>query len=237
MVTSEEKNEKLVGKKREGLTLGNNGISESIEKRNPKSVYPHIKRFLDIFISVVGITVLFPILLMVVLMIKLEDPQGEILFKQQRVGKDGKLFHMYKFRSMVSNAEALKATLMDKNEASGPVFKIKFDPRVTKVGSFIRKTSIDELPQLINVLKGEMTLVGPRPALPDEVEKYTEFERQRLSVTPGLTCYWQVSGRNNIGFEEWVKMDLQYISERNTYVDLKLIFRTVFVLFGSKDAC
>ncbi|WP_185959577.1 sugar transferase [Planococcus salinarum] len=213
------------------------GVTESVENENAKAYYPHIKRFLDIFISIVGIAALSPLLLMVVLMIKLEDPDGEILFRQQRVGKGGKLFHMYKFRSMVSNAEALKATLMDKNEASGPVFKIKFDPRVTRVGSFIRRTSIDELPQLINVLKGEMTLVGPRPALPDEVEKYTDFERGRLAVTPGLTCYWQVSGRSNIGFDEWVKLDLQYIKERNTFVDIKLICKTVLVLFGSKDAC
>ncbi|WP_422124714.1 sugar transferase [Planococcus sp. X10-3] len=212
-------------------------VSEVIVQKKPASYYPHIKRFLDISISIIGIAALSPLLLLVVLLIKLEDPEGEVLFKQQRVGKDGKLFHMYKFRSMVSNAEALKVTLMDKNEATGPVFKIRYDPRVTRVGSFIRKTSIDELPQLINVLKGEMTLVGPRPALPDEVEKYTDFERQRITVTPGLTCYWQVSGRNNIGFDEWVQLDLQYIRERSVLIDLKLIFRTVFVLFGSKDAC
>ncbi|MFD1031300.1 sugar transferase [Metaplanococcus flavidus] len=221
----------------EDLTMGMPEVSEVVEKKKSVSFYPHIKRFMDLFISIIGIAVLSPMLALVMLMIKLEDPHGAIFFKQQRVGKDGKLFNMYKFRSMVSNAEALKASLIDKNEASGPVFKIRFDPRVTRVGSFIRRTSIDELPQLINVLKGEMTLVGPRPALPDEVEKYTDFELQRLAVTPGLTCYWQVSGRSSIGFDEWVKMDLQYIEERNTIVDLKLIFKTVFVLFGSKDAC
>lgn len=202
-----------------------------------RSPYPYIKRFLDITLSLIGILTLSPLLLLVVILIKLEDPSGKVLFKQQRVGKNGDYFHMYKFRSMVSNAEALKASLMEKNELSGPVFKIKYDPRVTMVGAIIRKTSIDELPQLINVLKGEMSLVGPRPALPDEVEQYTDYERQRLAVTPGLTCYWQVSGRNSIVFEEWIRLDLKYIEERSTFVDLKLIFRTVFVLFGSKDAC
>src|SRR5690606_11679548 len=117
------------------------------------------------------------------------------------------------FRSMVSNAEALKATLVQKNEVTGPVFKIRHDPRVTKVGKFIRKTSIDELPQLVNVLKGEMSLVGPRPPLPDEVEQYNEFERQRLCVTPGLTCYWQVSGRSNMSFQDWILLDLKYIEQ------------------------
>lgn len=237
MVTSESRNEEEIATGTEDLTIDIATISDPVEKENPPSYYPALKRFLDILISVVGIAVLSPILLMVVLMIKLEDPEGEIFFRQQRVGKGGTLFNMYKFRSMVSNAEALKATLMHKNEASGPVFKIKYDPRVTRVGSFIRRTSIDELPQLINVLKGEMTLVGPRPALPDEVEKYTEYERRRLEVTPGLTCYWQVKGRSSIGFDEWVQLDLQYIKDRNTFVDLKLICRTVFVLFGSKDAC
>ena len=237
MVTSGSRREEDVSQNAEELSVEMAEVFEEKEIEQPASYYPHIKRFLDLFISVVGIAVLSPILLLVVVMIKAEDPEGEILFKQQRVGKGGKLFYMYKFRSMVSNAEALKATLVDKNEATGPVFKIRFDPRVTRVGSFIRRTSIDELPQLINVLKGEMTLVGPRPALPDEVEKYTDFERQRIAVTPGLTCYWQVSGRSNIGFEEWVLLDLKYIEERNTWVDLKLIFRTVFVLFGSKDAC
>ncbi|WP_238942622.1 sugar transferase [Planococcus beigongshangi] len=209
---------------------------QTIEYGNTDAFYLLTKRLLDVVISIVGIAVLLPLFLLVVLMIKVEDPEGEIFFRQQRVGKDGTLFKMYKFRSMVSNAETLKAALIDKNEAAGPVFKIRFDPRVTKVGAFIRKTSIDELPQLINVLKGEMSLVGPRPALPDEVDKYTDFERRRIAVVPGLTCYWQVSGRSNIGFDEWVKLDLKYIKERNTLVDLKLICRTVFVLFGSKDA-
>lgn len=237
MVSSESRTEEKVDIDTFEFTSEISSVSEVVEVEESLSGYLRIKRYTDVILAAIGILALSPVLLIVMLLIKWEDPKGEILFKQQRVGKDGKLFYMYKFRSMVSNAEALKATLMDKNEASGPVFKIRLDPRVTRVGSFIRKTSIDELPQLINVLRGEMTLVGPRPALPDEVALYTDYERQRLSVTPGLTCYWQVSGRSNIGFDEWVQMDLQYIEERSMLVDLKLICKTVLVLFGSKDAC
>nr|WP_328701035.1 sugar transferase [Aquibacillus kalidii] len=194
------------------------------------------KRALDIIASIIGIILLSPIFLIVSLLIKIEDSKGYSLFKQIRMGKDEKEFYMYKFRSMVSNAEELKASLMDINEAEGPVFKIKEDPRITKIGRFIRKTSIDELPQLFNVLKGDMSLVGPRPPLPDEVDQYSAYEKQRLKVKPGLTCYWQVSGRSNIGFNEWMELDLQYIRERNFIVDIKLICKTVLVLFGSKDA-
>jgi len=203
---------------------------------NNGSRYLFMKRCIDILGAALGLIVLIPLFMVIYLLIKIEGRGGPVFFKQKRIGKGGKPFYMYKFRSMVLDAEALKVTLLERNEASGPVFKIRQDPRITKVGKFIRKTSIDELPQLVNVIKGEMSLVGPRPALPDEVEQYTLFERQRLSVTPGLTCYWQVSGRNNISFHEWVAMDLRYISERNTSVDLGLILKTVLVLFGSKDA-
>lgn len=237
MVRSDSRSEEQGGTKTFDLTMVKPQIPELVKKEAYGPQYFRIKRFTDIFLSVTGILVLSPLLLIVMLLILWEDPKGEIFFRQQRVGKNGELFNMFKFRSMVSNAEALKAALVEKNEVSGPVFKIRFDPRVTKVGSFIRKTSIDELPQLINVIKGEMTLVGPRPALPDEVAQYTDHELQRISVTPGLTCYWQVSGRSNIGFDEWVQLDLQYIKERNTLVDFKLICKTVLVLFGSKDAC
>lgn len=198
--------------------------------------YLFLKRMIDIVFSILGILFLMPLFLLIYLLIKAEDITGSVLFKQQRVGMNGQIFYMYKFRSMVSNAEALREALQQQNEASGPVFKIKFDPRVTKVGRVMRRMSIDELPQLLNVLKGEMSLVGPRPALPDEVEQYTEYEKQRIQITPGLTCYWQVSGRSNIGFDEWIALDLKYIEERNLWVDFKLIFKTVFVLFGSKDA-
>ncbi|QHS23498.1 sugar transferase [Virgibacillus sp. MSP4-1] len=203
---------------------------------NDSYIYLYSKRFIDIFGSVLGLILLSPLFILVGILIKIEDPKGPIIFRQKRVGKNQSEFHMCKFRSMVSNAEELKVTLIEKNELSGPVFKIKNDPRITKVGKFIRKTSLDELPQLFNVLKGEMSLVGPRPPLPSEVELYNEYEKQRLSITPGLTCYWQVSGRNNIGFDEWVELDLKYIKERSVFLDLKLILKTILVLFGSKNA-
>lgn len=205
-------------------------------KTNTSNGYLYTKRFLDITGSLVGLIILLPLFLLISLLIKMEDPTGPVFFKQKRVGKHGKAFDMYKFRSMVCNAEDLKASLLQQNEASGPVFKIKSDPRITKIGKFIRKTSIDELPQLVNVLNGEMSIVGPRPALPDEVAQYTNYEKQRISVTPGLTCFWQVNGRSNISFQEWVEMDLDYIRNRNTMMDIKLILKTILVLFGSKDA-
>lgn len=205
-------------------------------QKNDTSFYLFMKRLIDLVGAFIGILLLFPIFLVISILIKQEDSNGSIFFKQKRIGHNGRAFYMYKFRSMVSNAEELKATLMKENEASGPVFKIKKDPRITKTGQFIRKTSIDELPQLINVLKGEMSLVGPRPPLPNEVSQYSSYEKQRLSVKPGLTCYWQVGGRSNIGFTEWVELDLKYINERNFLIDIKLIIKTVFVLFGSKNA-
>lgn len=203
---------------------------------NCSKLYLVSKRFIDIIFSIFGIALLSPMFLIVAFLIKLEDRKGPVIFKQIRVGEKGKKFRIYKFRSMVTNAEELKLLLANHNEVSGPVFKMKQDPRVTKFGRFIRRTSIDELPQLINVLKGDMSLVGPRPPLPEEVEKYTSYEKQRLAVTPGLTCYWQVNGRSAIGFEQWVEMDLNYIQERNFLLDLKLILKTVVVLVGSKDA-
>ncbi|MFD1862012.1 sugar transferase [Planococcus chinensis] len=200
------------------------------------SSYLIMKRIIDILGAIAGIILLFPLLLLIYIAIKTEDPYHSAFFKQSRVGKNGKEFTMYKFRSMVCNAEEMKLELLKRNEASGPVFKIRLDPRITCVGKFIRKTSMDELPQLVNILKGEMSFVGPRPALPDEVRMYTSFEMQRLNVLPGLTCYWQVSGRSNVRFEEWMEMDIKYINNHSTWIDLKLIFKTFFVLLGSKDA-
>lgn len=155
---------------------------------------------------------------------------------QKRVGVNGKEFNMYKFGSMVVNAEKLKEKLKNKNEMSGPMFKIKDDPRITKIGKFIRKTSIDELPQLVNVLKGEMSLVGPRPSLPSEVKEFKSWMLRRLDVKPGITCYWQVMGRNRIGFEDWMKLDVKYVEDRSFWLDIKLIFNTFFVLFGDENA-
>lgn len=199
-------------------------------------IYLFFKRAMDIIGSLCGIILLSPLLIIVALAIKIEDPKGSIFFSQQRCGKDNKLFPMYKFRSMVSNAEELLEELMEHNEMDGPVFKIKDDPRITRVGKFIRKTSIDELPQLFNILKGDMSIVGPRPAIPHEVAEYSHYHKQRLLVKPGLTCIWQVSGRNSIGFDEWMEMDLEYIEKRDLWMDTKLIFKTVEVLFGDENA-
>lgn len=210
-------------------------ITKNLEV-NESLIYLTIKRTIDILGSLIGIILLLPLFIIVSILIKIEDPKGKVIFTQSRNGKYPKVFKMYKFRSMVYNAEELLNSLMDKNEQTGPVFKINDDPRITKIGKFIRKTSIDELPQLFNVLKGDMSLVGPRPPLPDEVSKYTPYQMQRLAVKPGITCIWQVSGRNNIGFDEWVEMDLEYIKKRNTWLDIKLIFKTVFVLFGDDNA-
>ena len=208
------------------------------ERIQPKEgpIYLFFKRAMDIIGSLCGIILLSPLLIIVALAIKIEDPKGSIFFSQQRCGKDNKLFPMYKFRSMVSNAEELLEELMEHNEMDGPVFKIKDDPRITGVGKFIRKTSIDELPQLFNILRGDMSIVGPRPAIPYEVAEYSHYHKQRLLVKPGLTCIWQVSGRNSIGFDEWMEMDLEYIEKRNLWMDIKLIFKTVGVLFGDEHA-
>lgn len=199
-------------------------------------IYLFLKRTIDILGSGIGLIILSPIFILVALAIKIEDPKGEVFFVQERCGKSNKLFKMYKFRSMISNAEELLEELICENEMDGPVFKIKEDPRITRVGRFIRKTSIDELPQLFNILMGDMSIVGPRPAIPHEVAEYNDYQKQRLLVKPGLTCIWQVSGRNSIGFDEWVDMDLEYIGKRNLWMDIKLIFKTVGVLFGDKNA-
>ena len=199
------------------------------------SFYEAIKRLIDIICSFVGILVLSPLFIIIAIIIKFTS-KGPVFFSQKRVGRNGKEFDMYKFRSMVVNAEELKEKLAAQNEMSGPMFKMKDDPRVTKVGKFIRKTSIDELPQLWNILKGDMSLVGPRPSLPKEVAQFDEWMYKRLEVKPGLTCYWQVSGRNNIDFEDWMKLDVKYVEERNLWIDIKLIFKTVGVLFGDKNA-
>jgi len=208
---------------------------EYVYKLKKNGWYFICKRFIDVLGALVGIILLSPILIGTTIAIKL-DSKGKVFFGQVRVGQDGELFKMYKFRSMVENAEELLRDLKDKNEMSGPMFKMKDDPRITKVGRFIRKTSIDELPQLFNILKGDMSLVGPRPNLPREVSQYSEYQKQKLIAKPGLTCYWQVMGRNSIDFENWIKLDIKYIEERNTWIDIKLIFRTFFVLFGDENA-
>ncbi|MCM3670892.1 sugar transferase [Mesobacillus maritimus] len=203
---------------------------------NESRGYLYTKRLMDIIGSLIGISLLSLLFIVIAILIKIEDPKGPIFFTQKRVGLNGKEFKMYKFRSMVGDAEEKLKELLKYNEVSGAMFKMKEDPRITKVGKFIRKTSIDELPQLFNVLKGEMSLVGPRPPLPREVELYSDYDKQRLMVTPGCTGLWQATARNSVGFEEMVKLDLQYIEKRSILFDIKIILKTVLVLFGSKDA-
>lgn len=190
--------------------------------------YRFCKRAFDIVFSLAVLVGLCWLYAIVAMAIKLDDPHGPVLFKQVRVGRDGREFQMYKFRSMVTDAETRLAQLLERNEKTGPVFKLHDDPRVTRVGRVIRKVSLDELPQFVNVLKGDLSVVGPRPALPREVAEYTDRDRQRLSVKQGLTCFWQVQpNRDDITFDEWVDLDLRYIRECGPWVDLKVIARTV----------
>ena len=206
------------------------------EMVNDTKIYLILKRFMDILGATMGLILTSPIMLIVALLIKLEDPQGPIMFTQERNGQYPKTFKMYKFRSMYVDAEERLQELMHLNEQSGPAFKMKNDPRITKIGKFIRKTSLDELPQLINVLKGEMSIVGPRPAIPREVKLYNDYQMQRLLVKPGITCIWQVSGRNHIGFDDWVELDIKYIKTRNLWLDIKLILMTIPALLGDETA-
>ena len=208
----------------------------NINEVKKSNFYEIIKRLFDIICSLISIIILSPVFILISILIKIEDPKGKILFSQDRCGKNGKTFKMYKFRSMVHNAEELLEDLQKMNEMSGPVFKIKEDPRITRVGKFIRKTSLDELPQIINILNGDMSFVGPRPPLVNEVKQYNEYQIQRLLVKPGLTCIWQVSGRNNIDFDEWIDLDLKYIKERNLMLDLTLILKTIPALLGDENA-
>lgn len=197
------------------------------QKRN----YWVLRRVQDVFFSALALLVLAVPMLLIALAIWVDDPKGSPIFSQIRVGRDGKKFRFYKFRSMCVDAESKLEALLWQNEMDGPVFKMKDDPRITRIGRFIRKTSIDELPQLWNVLKGDMSLVGPRPALPREVAQYGAYERQRLYVQPGLTCYWQIQpNRNSLSFEEWLDLDIQYIKERSFLTDWEIILKTVKVV-------
>ena len=195
--------------------------------------YWAIRRTQDVLLSAAALLVLWPVMLIVALVVWIDSPGASPIFAQDRVGRDGKVFRFYKFRSMIPNAEAKLGDLLGQNEMEGPAFKIKDDPRITRVGKFIRKTSLDELPQLWNILKGDMSIVGPRPPLPREVAEYGEYEMQRLLVTPGLTCYWQVQPhRNDLSFDEWVELDVKYIQESSFLTDWKIIFMTVGAVFG-----
>ncbi len=197
-----------------------------------KKWYEFVKHLFDITLSALALIILAPVFLFTAIAIRI-DSKGPIFYTQYRVGKNGKEFKMFKFRSMCSDADQKLKEIYHLNEKNGPIFKISNDPRVTKIGRIIRKLSIDELPQFINIIRGEMTIVGPRPPLINEVKQYTQYQTQRLSVIPGLTCYWQISGRSDLSFQEWVELDLKYINERGLLTDLKIILKTIpVVLFG-----
>lgn len=191
-------------------------------------VYLAVKRCFDIVFSLLCIIVFTIPILFVMLLIVIDSPGASPIYTQYRVGKNGRVFKFYKLRSMVPEADQMLDSLLDQNEMEGPAFKISNDPRITRVGRVIRRTCIDELPQLWNILKGDMSFVGPRPPLPREVEQYNDFQRNRLSVVPGLTCYWQIQpSRNSLTFDKWLELDLKYIEERNVKTDLMIIFKTV----------
>ena len=223
----------------DAVSSENSNASEKKFDRNitvlNKPVYGFFKQLVDIVGDFTGLVVLFVPLLIVALIVVIDSPGASPIYVQERVGKDGRRFRFYKFRSLVPNADKMLENLLEQNEMDGPAFKMKDDRRITRFGRFIRRNSIDELPQLWNVLKGDLSLVGPRPALPREVEQYTGYHRQRLLVRPGLICYWQVQPRRNrLSFEEWVSLDLKYISERNFWLDIKSLFKTVGAVFGQE---
>lgn len=198
-----------------------------------KPVYEMCKRITDIILAVAALVILFVPFIVISLIIVIDSPGASPIFVQKRVGKNGKEFNFYKFRSMVPNAEVMLDSLLDRNEMDGPAFKIQDDPRITRFGKFIRRACIDELPQLFNIIKGEMSFVGPRPPLPREVAMYDEYQMQRLSVTPGLTCYWQIQPqRNSISFDDWMKCDLRYLEERSFATDISIFFKTFGVVLG-----
>lgn len=194
-----------------------------------------IKMGMDIVISFLALILLSPLFAVIAIMIRI-DSSGSIFFKQERMGQNGRRFILLKFRSMIEEAEQIKENLQGFNEASGPVFKMKDDPRITRIGRFLRKTSLDELPQFINVLKREMSLVGPRPPLPIEVTQYANWQRRRLSMKPGITCIWQVSGRSNVSFEKWMEMDMEYIDNWSLGLDVKILLKTIWVVLHGKGA-
>lgn len=201
-----------------------------------KSYYISCKRVFDVCFALFLLPFLLPIILVISILIKL-DSKGSIIFIQRRIGLNGKEFNCYKFRTMIPDAEALKDSLQHLNEMVGPVFKIKNDPRLTRIGKHLRRYSLDELPQIFNILKGEMSFVGPRPSTPAEVMCYKSWQKKRLEVKPGLTCLWQISGRSNIQeFDDWVKMDIEYIKNASMKEDIRIILKTFPVVFSKKGA-
>lgn len=197
--------------------------------------YVKRKRLLDIFGSLTALLLLFPLMFVIAVLVKVTSP-GPILYCSERVGRGGRTFRFLKFRSMRTNADRQQETLAEQNEKDGPIFKIRNDPRVTPVGRFIRRYSIDELPQLINVLLGDMSLVGPRPPIPKEVEQYDDFAKERLRVKPGISCYWQIMGRSNLSFQEWMELDHKYIQEMSLWTDLKIVVMTPLAVLRGDGA-
>ncbi len=198
-------------------------------------VYCITKRIFDVNVALFILLLVLPLIPVIIILIKI-DTKGSLFYKQKRVGKDSKEFDLYKFRSMVKGADKTVESLRQLSDSDGPIFKLKNDPRITKVGYFLRHSSLDELPQLINVLKGEMSIVGPRPNLPSEVAHYLPWQEKRLEVTPGITCFWQVAGRSHIGFHEWMRLDLEYINKRSFRTDLNIILKTFPAVIARKGA-
>lgn len=205
--------------------VANCAVSAAAGRHNIR--YRVLKRIADVSLSALALAVLWPFLLIIALGIVLDSPGAGPVFVQRRVGLGGKPFTMYKFRTMVPDAETLRRTLLDRNEMDGPVFKLKQDPRITRFGKLLRRSGLDELPQLVNVLRGEMSLVGPRPGLPEEAARYDALAMQRLKVLPGITCYWQIQpSRNTLGFHEWMALDARYIREQSLWTDCKILIAT-----------
>lgn len=211
-------------------------VTINLDYQDKRYIYRGSKRIFDFVASLFGLIILSPLFLIVAIAIKVEDPKGPVFYSQVRLGKKQSPFKMYKFRSMIVDADKHLKELLSENEVDGAMFKMKEDPRVTRVGQFIRKYSIDELPQLVNVLLGNMSLVGPRPPLPREVQEYTEYDKQRLEVKPGCTGLWQISGRNDVSFHEMVELDLQYIAKRGFLFDIYVLFKTVAVFIHPNAA-
>jgi exopolysaccharide biosynthesis polyprenyl glycosylphosphotransferase len=198
-------------------------------------LYEYSKRLFDLVVGGVLLLLLIPVFPIIAIMIKL-DSRGPVLYKQVRMGKNGQLFKFYKFRSMVRDAENSRDQLSNLNEQDGPIFKIKADPRITAVGQFLRRSSLDEIPQIFNVLKGDMSIVGPRPPLPSEVAAYEPWHKQRLEVKPGITCLWQISGRSHISFNEWMRLDLEYLKNRSIKTDFLILLKTLPAVIARKGA-
>lgn len=217
-----------------GAKINKNEFSCSVYE--PKPVYDFLKRIFDFLFSLIAIILFSPIFLIILIMIKIDDPKGSVIYVSDRVGKNGKIFKFYKFRSMCTDADTKYSDLLCTNETGGPTFKMKDDPRVTRVGKFIRKTSLDELPQLFNIIKGDMSFIGPRPPMLREVESYPDYPMERLSVLGGLSCYWQIMGRSSIDFKGMIELDLKYIKERSIITDVKILFLTIPAVFKGDGA-